>query len=1785
VNSRNLGLVLIAFIAVAACSDSPSVERVSTSVAALQPPELTPVPCLQNGPSSPGSPMWAGTTPELLFADTVVSCLSLDPPGPNPFDNIYGLGDLYMANIVSNLMTNTLTTINQNCFTGDPTCTPDHKSRVTAPIPFSWSTLRASANYSCDPVTLRPASLGVVIPPLVVRERVTVADYPGRTFDPPQTPIANNELRVAGVNFCIASRLRQLIPGSAGGQSLLFSDSEQRELLEIIRERSQIAMLQYALLGEVFAAGLAGTPDPVNPFQIAGTLSAWAPHHAGPNTKDDRLTGMGSDFAADVQLNHAVSEELGQLFARSRSADASSITASPTANQADRYWGPASWQQRAMTFGFGGDPLVIGPNGPWPPPVGSPIPGTFTNRDWPNFFQAPYVRTNIDSPQVNQLWLMAKRFDAIRVHVFHPAPDPSNGQVMLTDPASTAADIYNRVENNLRVANCAPLVNGACPTLPADPSQPPSTLPYPAYLLLTRYGISYDHAAALASLLADEAIALMVDPTLPAGTVSDISQYQTGALDITGADSNGTVTSTSTSNGAIVHISPNAQFVSRTLAQMGPVYAQAAPLRFPRTSEITADLDSGSLAMAGPCGTMVCVSPYANDAAEAKRTMGALAANAATRDMLLDAMNVTASGQNPLLKYFQFGPKIIETLTGAAGIDSVRIATAVRQSPPSSSVPVYNAAGGTWDVSVTHAADDPWWTQGTSYLLYALQGPNVSNLAAHQEVTWNGDSLTGRINDALSARRVANPAGNVDVAISNEIRTIFQISVPSPAAHYTFVVEGDFPAPAPAPKGSPPIILYRLLGANVNLPTSAPHYGQYLAYGGTLGTWLNHQNQTNPQNPSEPAYDGFDLPIHWVPPFSAQVLGGNPGDSIVNSYLSLAKSSADDATKAVQTAVDGLLQEGVSLANQKAAADKAALGLKQDQDELCGKSAPLCDPGFSTVYPWQVVGYPVLSNPAVPPLDKAGPGDIYNEIDHFVYTVVQPLYQTQVPVANAVVPYLSNSAAPTFDFYSGGSLQQVFIEQWAALREPLSKIQALQKNAESVKAQIGNAQQVISSLNLQAQQQCGPQGIIGALFSCISFGLSAGTSTGPGIQTSSQSGGGGGFSFGPLFSLSDQCSNLQLQTNNAWQQEWAAEKSAFASLATAASDFVNSAAAMVQSGAKIQSVLLKARDAMAKETLEGQLESGAQVTSFGLFREYRAYDVWRARALLENARRYALAARRAIEARYVVDLSKLTQPETFVASPAKWANDIYSYDLSMPSAVGLSVGAPTAGGIYVNKISDYVTNLEGFVSGFAATRPSAVDQGELDVVALPGLVPGAPLTFAPPAGDGGTPEGGTDAGDAGPPNGPTTDFASVASWTLHCPGGGPGGQWVIAPRQTGDVDNACAAVGGASGVPLTYTFQDGANGYKGTQDTLLYGNTAAGGQNLNYGANPTIQVYERETSTTNSVRTLIRFDLSSLQSMLAQGYSIHGAQLTLTLASNADHLGVATSLYRVSDGNANWVEGTAIATTQPGSSDWNHRIYNTQPWAGSPGLSTPGADYVPTPLATANAPLTAGGTMTLTLSDVSFLADWINNPTHNAGFLVRQASGSFSVDQFNSREASTVASRPQLVVTFNAHPDRARLEFALDPWGRVNGAVANPPFAKRFNARWNQMAVNFVGTALKDCTKAADPQGCYASEYIPYNLTHVGPAWITDYNEAWHQLDVPIGQVEGGKGLAAEIWLDPLKDGWSTSFISGIARTEYELRPLGGAYVLEFPVGPEVVLQRLQRVQILIGSSAWVKQQ
>jgi hypothetical protein len=379
----------------------------------------------------------------------------------------------------------------------------------------------------------------------------------------------------------------------------------------------------------------------------------------------------------------------------------------------------------------------------------------------------------------------------------------------------------------------------------------------------------------------------------------------------------------------------------------------------------------------------------------------------------------------------------------------------------------------------------------------------------------------------------------------------------------------------------------------------------------------------------------------------------------------------------------------------------------------------------------------------------------------------------------------------------------------------------------------------------------------------------------------------------------------------------------------------------IAAGAELAGLQLKAGSVVASAELETSLVRFDAEARFGVRRKFRSFDLWRARALLESARRLAAAARRAVEANFVVDLSELRARQAFVDAPALWADDVYRPDLDAPAVVGLSVTQDVQGAVYPNQLLDYVQNLERFVQGYTISYPTSVAVPDTEAITLPG-----------------------------------PDF--------------------------------------------TERFEDG--------DVL-------------------------------------------------------------------------------------------VETLEPDTFGWQFFCPEVDAWVSHPGLS-----------------------------EIPLLSR-----------AVQACSG--------------------------ARPTRARYYLSLDPWGRLNTAISSEPLEQRHNVRWRRFAVNLVGTGVRDCERATEPLQCYSEPFLRFSMSHAGPAWSTNHAGQWRAFDLPVAFIEDGKALATEEWVDPVTNSWNLPFVSNVTRGELAGRPLDGSYALTLELTPDVRLDRIERVQLLIETDYWVRQQ
>lgn len=261
---------------------------VTTRAAALQVPGLTPVPC-----DSSKTPVWDGTPVQLMLADAWAEC-TVDAfrwPGSNELTYL----DLEAALIADDAIIEVFARMQTTLAAWNATTTTGNSAVER------WFEARSGTN-NCDPAGSSAGSrVAVPLRTRVVIEAATLSN--GLDTDERS---AGFELRTAGINLCVAQVLRERSPGAAGGEALLLTAEEQRELAAATRERVQIAMLQYALLGSAFAGPTTTVSN--NPAIAIPELQRWIAAPKGRtagtgslvNLTTDDVRRMGRDFAAAV---------------------------------------------------------------------------------------------------------------------------------------------------------------------------------------------------------------------------------------------------------------------------------------------------------------------------------------------------------------------------------------------------------------------------------------------------------------------------------------------------------------------------------------------------------------------------------------------------------------------------------------------------------------------------------------------------------------------------------------------------------------------------------------------------------------------------------------------------------------------------------------------------------------------------------------------------------------------------------------------------------------------------------------------------------------------------------------------------------------------------------------------------------------------------------------------------------------------------------------------------------------------------------------------------------------------------------------------------------------------------------------------------------------------------------------------------------------------------------------------------------------------------------------------
>jgi hypothetical protein len=152
--------------------------------------------------------------------------------------------------------------------------------------------------------------------------------------------------------------------------------------------------------------------------------------------------------------------------------------------------------------------------------------------------------------------------------------------------------------------------------------------------------------------------------------------------------------------------------------------------------------------------------------------------------------------------------------------------------------------------------------------------------------------------------------------------------------------------------------------------------------------------------------------------------------------------------------------------------------------------------------------------------------------------------------------------------------------------------------------------------------------------------------------------------------------------------------------------------------------------------------------------------------------------------------------------------------------------------------------------------------------------------------------------------------------------------------------------------------------------------------------------------------------------------------------------------------------------------------------------------------------------------------------------------------------------------------------------GPLNGQLAG----SNFNYRHVSLAVNLVGTAVKDCTNV--PQSsCYGGGFIQYSLNHdAESAAIVNFmglsgspQKSSQHFSFGIGEINHAKALTAEKYITMPISSADQSLLSqtGLTKAELRGRPLDGRYGLRIWDSPALQWNHLEDIQLVLSYHYW----
>jgi hypothetical protein len=171
--------------------------------------------------------------------------------------------------------------------------------------------------------------------------------------------------------------------------------------------------------------------------------------------------------------------------------------------------------------------------------------------------------------------------------------------------------------------------------------------------------------------------------------------------------------------------------------------------------------------------------------------------------------------------------------------------------------------------------------------------------------------------------------------------------------------------------------------------------------------------------------------------------------------------------------------------------------------------------------------------------------------------------------------------------------------------------------------------------------------------------------------------------------------------------------------------------------------------------------------------------------------------------------------------------------------------------------------------------------------------------------------------------------------------------------------------------------------------------------------------------------------------------------------------------------------------------------------------------------------------------------------------------------------------------TCDSGPEQCFWEMSFDlPLEGIEGGqlLKQAGFAYgNYNYRIGGIAVNIVGTGVKDCSQSPLPTTCQANASVPYSLAHIGPYTVRNHRGDTYQAPLYEANIEHARALAAERYLTNPISAADRSLIDGYEHHELRGRPLTGRYRLRIWDQEGVAFDRIEDVQVILDYHYWTR--